>query len=308
MKHVVAPEMVAHLWANQSQANARTSARNLSFEGVLLFSYSARIGRMVASVEGAPVALVVSQKWSVTTSGHQSMAMQAARGASYRVPSIGDEYAPVDHAMNLEYLVAEYRKSLDEIRRKRDTGTYAYDYSERIGRTAMRYAVAFGLVAPDFDIEADHSALAAFRVERELRLNSPELLAKREQARVRKAEALAIEHAEAVAAWRLGTASYLPLEARLDASGGALLRIRGELLQTSLGASVPVVDAVRVFRRVLACKQAGISWKRNGDTIRVGQFQVDSINLDGSFVAGCHVINWPEIEAAARVAGLLEIA
>jgi hypothetical protein len=38
--------------------------------------------------------------------------------------------------------------------------------------------------------------------------------------------------------------------------------------------------------------------------IRVGGFQVDHINPDGSFQAGCHNFNWPEIEAAAKQAGV----
>ena len=97
----------------------------------------------------------------------------------------------------------------------------------------------------------------------------------------------------------------MPWDVSTDENGGALLRVRGDNLETSLGARVPLAHAIKAFHRVGQCRAAGLSWHRNGDTIRVGQFQVDQINPDGSFRAGCHRINWPEIEAAARVAGVL---
>lgn len=45
-----------------------------------------------------------------------------------------------------------------------------------------------------------------------------------------------------------------------------------------------------------------------GRTLPVGAFQVDRVMADGSFRAGCHLIHWPEIEAAAAAAGVLDIA
>lgn len=92
-----------------------------------------------------------------------------------------------------------------------------------------------------------------------------------------------------------------------DGEGGALMRIRGDTLETSQGASVPLAHAVKVFRFVKACRKSGKSWRRNGATIRVGHFQVDSVDSSGNFVAGCHSFNWPEVERVARLAGVFEL-
>lgn len=90
-----------------------------------------------------------------------------------------------------------------------------------------------------------------------------------------------------------------------DGQGGALLRVRGGLLETSQGASVPLREAVRVFQFAKLCRQRGQGWRRNGASLPVGHFQVDRVEADGSFVAGCHRINWPEIERAAAQADVL---
>lgn len=91
-----------------------------------------------------------------------------------------------------------------------------------------------------------------------------------------------------------------------DGAGGAMMRIRGDVLETSQGASVPLAHAVKVFRFVKACREAGKPWKRNGAAIRVGHFQVDSIDTAGNFRAGCHSFNWHELERVAKLAGVFD--
>jgi hypothetical protein len=97
-----------------------------------------------------------------------------------------------------------------------------------------------------------------------------------------------------------------------DANGGALLRIIGDpgepetaQLETSHGARVPLNHAIKAFRFVKLIRETGGHWQRNGRTVRVGFYQLDSIDPDG-FNAGCHRINWPEIERVARLAGVFD--
>lgn len=94
-----------------------------------------------------------------------------------------------------------------------------------------------------------------------------------------------------------------------DERGGALLRIIGEgdkaELETSHGARVPLAHAIKAFRFVKLIRERGETWRRNGRTVRVGFYQIDSIDPDG-FDAGCHRINWPEIERVAKLAGVFD--
>lgn len=92
-----------------------------------------------------------------------------------------------------------------------------------------------------------------------------------------------------------------------DELGGALLRIKGDTLETSHGASVPLAHAIKVFQFVKLVKQRGKPWHTNGKTIRVGHFTLTSIDTSGNFVAGCHRINWPEIERVAKLANVFDL-
>lgn len=84
--------------------------------------------------------------------------------------------------------------------------------------------------------------------------------------------------------------------------------ITGGTLETSQRAVVPLVHAIRAFRFVKLCRDTGREWNANGKTIPVGHFRIDRIAPTGDFVAGCHRIQWPEIEALARELGVAGIA
>jgi len=113
--------------------------------------------------------------------------------------------------------------------------------------------------------------------------------------------------AERRAAWLAGEPVELPRGGRLQRDDGTpYLRVFRDELQTSWGAEVPLAHAIKVFRFVKLCRKRGESWHRNGKTIRVGHFQVDSVTANGDFVAGCHSFKWEEVERVARMAGVFD--
>ncbi len=129
------------------------------------------------------------------------------------------------------------------------------------------------------------------------------------EAERKRLAALAAE--EAAEAWKAGASSHGAGWQRLsDPEGGALLRIEGDgdsaELATSHGARVPLADAIAAFRFVKLIRARGEGWQRNGRRVRVGSYQLDSIQPSGDFIAGCHRINWPEIERVAILAGVFE--
>jgi hypothetical protein len=77
--------------------------------------------------------------------------------------------------------------------------------------------------------------------------------------------------------------------------GLTLLRRKGDTLETSRGAEVPFVHAVRAFHKAQQCRRFGVDWHRNGDRCPVGVFQVDAIDTTGNLKAGCHTLNWDEM-------------
>lgn len=81
--------------------------------------------------------------------------------------------------------------------------------------------------------------------------------------------------------------------------------VKGEL-ETTKGASVPLTHAVRAFRFLKLCKERGQGWHHNGHSLRVGHFQVDRIEPNGDFKAGCHDITWAEVERVAKELGVFD--
>jgi hypothetical protein len=225
-----------------------------------------------------------------------------------------------EHAANLAHLVERYGDIVAKASRAR---TYyqagLLDDLEKARHAARDYAAAFGLAVPDMCPQFDFDAIEHKRAEREAKANAPGAAEKRERDRARREEAKERKAAEArrlavlaatdkLAAWRQGANVLLPYAAREDQNGGALLRVHNGELQTSQGARVPLADAIKVFRFVKLCKERGEAWHRNGRTLPVGAFQVDHVAPNGTFRAGCHLIHWPEIEAAATAAGALDMA
>jgi hypothetical protein len=82
------------------------------------------------------------------------------------------------------------------------------------------------------------------------------------------------------------------------------LRIAGDELQTSRGARVPLAHAVKAFRVLKRLHDKGQAYQRNGHTIHLGQFALDSLDTEGTVTAGCHTVQWAEIARVAALAGV----
>ena len=82
------------------------------------------------------------------------------------------------------------------------------------------------------------------------------------------------------------------------------LRIKGNELETSRGAVVPLAHAVKAFRIIKRLHDKGQSYERNGHSIRIGHFALDSVDAQGNVRAGCHNVEWPEIERIATIVGV----
>jgi hypothetical protein len=78
-------------------------------------------------------------------------------------------------------------------------------------------------------------------------------------------------------------------------SDKTLVRRVGDTLQTSRGAECPFAHAVIAFLKAQECRRTGTTWQRNGQQIRVGHFNVDSIDASGNMRAGCHTLKWEEM-------------
>lgn len=312
MRTVVTSDMVAHLWANQSQEHARNAGNSMSFEGPTIYSYRTPIARMLGGV-----VLVTSETFSMTTSSkHMPKLWRAlSRGVEiYRVPVIHPApYASFDHARNLAHLVKVYRDMVGTLRRQLSTDHTAGDaeiyltgYADDVRGYHARFCA--DSPAPAIDLVADAEMIAAAHAKRAERRADPRygertLKAReaREASKARKLqaarEAEAIRQAGNIERWRAGEYVYGSLYAIPP-----MLRVspsNPDTVQTSHGAEVPLAAAEILFSVVARCRRLGkgflVRESVDSDRIQIGSFTVREIKANGDIVVGCHEIAWPEI-------------
>lgn len=107
--------------------------------------------------------------------------------------------------------------------------------------------------------------------------------------------------AAAIEAWRAGAARSVPDAYRRPPR----LRIAGDTIETSHGATVPTSAAPRLWRLIEAARTgdaAAVSARFRG--AHVGPFTLRAIEPDGTAVIGCHRIPYAELQRAAAALGL----
>jgi hypothetical protein len=105
------------------------------------------------------------------------------------------------------------------------------------------------------------------------------------------------EHAEAIEQWRAGEYYRVTLPHGLP----DMLRVSKDRqsVETSRGVSFPISHAKRGLALVRAVRERGETWHTNGKTCRLGHYQIDRIEPNGTVKAGCHTVRYSEIERIA---------
>lgn len=111
--------------------------------------------------------------------------------------------------------------------------------------------------------------------------------------------------AGAVDKWRDGDSSIAVTKAVRSLT---LLRREGGEIVTTKGARFPVEHARKAFLLVRTVRRIKEPWQRNGRTIHVGHYELDSIDAEGNVVAGCNRVEFSEIERLAIREGWIESA
>jgi hypothetical protein len=300
---------VAHVWAQRSGRSAR--GFNMYADGNAVFSYGLHycIARFVQTTprKGAArtVVLFNANPNSISTAKHRSHVRRAIPSL-YRVYDVPD--ADPHHSDNLRHFEAQAVESFGKAKRARVYADMHERHAERALQDAADYAADFGIRWKRPADVAELVAQAHTRAKREAaeRAKAARLRAKRE---AEEAIQLRLVYADDFALWQSGDGPYSPPPGyRTDSNGSVYMRVRGDVLETSLGASVPLRQAVRVFQFVKLCRETGQGWKANGRTVRVGHFHVDEITPAGDMKAGCHSFTWERIAEAAELANVADVA
>lgn len=335
-------DQIPHLWAHQTQSEARSAGgARLFFDGDTIYSYGihfpiARI--VVVKSRGQPdrrCVFFTSRSYSVTTAHHIRMVKRALHSRLGPVFYGSDpRRTPSQEVAALGTAIASCARDLKGMRGYARRGN-AYRALLLDLENLTRLADLFRLQkeVPRLDrcltaseiesLEADLKRLDAAEVNRQhtrARIMALREIEYQEQLAGRKSEWAAAERQlreqeaseqrerierreEYLTTWRAG--GSVPHHFLDSGSVPTMLRIVGNQVQSSLGAEFPLDHGMRVMRLIRRIIERRQTWHSNGRQIRLGRFQLDSINADGTVHAGCHTVQGAEVlrviaEAEAR--------
>jgi hypothetical protein len=318
MRRVVESSLVAHLWANQSQDEARNGKGSFYFDGTTIYSYGRHfpIAKHVQNRKGVKAVLFTSIHSTVTTEKHKTCARSAiARDVPvFYVPDVdAKNYTkaewPGDNPNHIQMTKASHKQNLDayqsgilenirKAKRARVNGDWLLSQAQALVDEGNRYAAFFGL-RRRFKIptETDLQAIKA-KAERERKRTDKQRKA-REIENAKRLEARKAELAEIVEAWKKGEADSIPSDIWY-LTDKTFLRVKGSRIQTSKGAVVDVESA----KALLPLVRSGAFSQFTYGQVKIGDFNLDSVHEDGSVRIGCHTLERDEIERIAAELGL----
>jgi hypothetical protein len=312
---------IAHLWMHQVVPEARNAGKNFYFEGATIYSYGPHFPIAKHYTVGKRKAiLLTTKKYSNTTSKHIHNVRMAIPNefTVFHVPYIVQGFALDFHRANVRSFVNLADDSFAKAKKSIVNGEQYLSTMQNAFDSAKAYIKFFNLKGWKLALPASKTEIEALRTKLQARAEKREQRERwaaenpTEAQRIRQ-EAFAKRNAEAMAQFEADRAEWLagtfmhgyprnPAFGYFD-KPTAELRIKDNQVETSQGVKIPIDHAWRGLRLVRAVMRSGKEYKRNGHTEHLGPYAVDSISVDGTLRAGCHVITW---EAINRIAPALD--
>jgi hypothetical protein len=300
------PKEICHLWANQSQNEARTSKRTLSFFENEIYSYGKKIAQIFPAHN---IVMVTTRVYSITTSRHQRYLWDALPN-HYRVIEVYDSFRPENIISwlneHLETQISKLKnarkpaKYLVEIEKQRRNAEvylsnfreiYTGDYTQE--GMEYFYKKIFELIEAHarFVGTADSKALAkAYIQDKEAKEKE-----KREQIREEyEARIKAWKNHERDNEGRLITVPQSQIQIMCGETDFARLSKDGKEFESHRGARISKEQGLALFRIVTAFLKKG---KEVELPIPIGLYTLEKVDKDGDCVVGCHRFTYAELKS-----------
>lgn len=291
---------VAHIWAAQSQDEGHAS--NFFFDGPSIFSYGHHFE--VARIVRPGVVLFNESSYSNSTSKHQGYARNAvSHMRTFRIPGLKWQ-AEVNHSESAEFYIQTLNDRLAYVSRMRKDPQWQLEAYARLAEEAAAYVLEFGK-----HIRKPLQRTIADIYEARENPLTPEILAKlkeraaadRERAKLKRIEdekqaaARKLELQADYDAWKAGAdVSPYPFANMFPV---ALRVVEGEI-QTTRGASVPIIEARKLWHTLRADASKAIG-------MRIGHYTVTRLDPEQkALIIGCHTIPLGEVARMAVKLGL----
>lgn len=295
MKTVFDNRQCVHVWAQQTQDKGRSSNGNLFFDRSTIYSYGYHFP--LAKFYDENTVFINNSSYSVSTSKHQSYVHQA-----------------VNHKTRI-YISNRAMCILCESVTCNIKGAGAFEtniLAEKIDALIQKAAKANKVNRPKYlsqahsvkENAAQMNGVLGFdfiHLEQLKDVESVDLDAIK-AAEKKKADELKAKNAALYETAKRQWLGYAKLDNPSALRyGDTLLRIDGDMIETSHGAQFPINHAKLAFMRILACRNSAMTWDsaEQGKTISLGHFKIDHVDAQGNVKAGCHFVKWEAIEHVA---------
>lgn len=272
---------LAHIWANNDDSSVYKRASSLSCQFDRLYSYNTCIAEIVGDY-----VIFNTYSYSNSTAKHQGLARQSIHGKTaiyldvprydlrtlqFTQSDFNIFVAEPNHAQIAELLVKAERARLN--------GDFYKSQALSISENLKKYAELLNLEYEALDLsEYQKTALEADK-------------ARKAQEKIRKAEKIK-EQAENLEKWRNGedVRSYFEVTA---------LRIKGDEIETSRGARIPLDHAIRAYPLLKRLHEGENNRDLSAHSIKLGHYTVNRVEKN-NLIVGCHSIPFAEITAIAQ--------
>ena len=285
---------VAHIWASQSQSEGR--AGNIFFENGVIYSYGRHFPVARFAPEYGDIALFTSRGYSSSTGKHKGI-IRAAIPDSFQIVYCDDVSRPASHNLDIwARRVERLRADFAIHKNKQGRGNIALEIYKNTGEV-LSYCDALKMPAPAFtcDIQAEADARAYVAQAAAARA------AKKQLRDAEKNRIAALEAVERLELWKIGE--------NVNTNGfqfsDTLLRIKGDQIETTRGAKIPVSDALKIYPLLSRAKNTGKTIEAGLHQINLGAYRFNSFDGD-TLIVGCHSIAWAQIEKMAQELKLIE--
>jgi hypothetical protein len=276
-------KQVIHLWANQSQEEARSG--NCYFKGTKIWSYGSHylLGEIV-SYKGKKVAVINRNESSQTTNRQRWIAFWAVSHLNKIQSSDGTVKTGLIEEQEL--LINELMSQFGKI--KPHYNKYHVENVEEFNKLCLELGHKELVLSVDGELQEILKEHLKYRNGR-----NEVLLGQREEKRIAKQKAQELVYQQALKDWENGG----PLNRYFRHILGGLdrIRVKGNIVETTGGAEVPLSHALRLLAKIKAKQE------KQGD--KVGGFTLTSVE-DGIVQIGCHKILLSHAEEVLSDKGL----
>lgn len=327
-------KQTCHVWAQQNEPEGASKGGNIFFEGATIYSYGYHFP-MATYIDNNTV-LINSDSASVTT-GKQQRYVRNAIG----VNALRTNTAMLKEIIKLREIAENKYNDKKEVKlytanQKKRIQTLAI---EQIQTAILNAAQSAGrrkkasLIVNEINSARhyfnNHAKLLSFfniklpkKVENaviRLEANYKEVIAahqkevaatkrKNEKANAAYNKEQAILAKKAVTLWLNNEHLDYKMQRAMEHHSAIIyMRVNGEKIETTKGAKFPVDDAKKLFPKIKYCLDRGLSWSKDAvlPLNPLGHFTIDYIDAKGNVKAGCHFVEWTQIERVAQQLNLI---